>query len=91
MAEKHEGEEEVIHQAPWVFFLTVAVCYGVLGLIMFGKWSADVAMGSEIAEVFGIQVGVLAVFLAVFAGIGVVAASLLHVRRRPEPLDHDHQ
>ena len=75
MADKHE--EGPIHQAPWVFYLTVAVCYGVLGLIMFAKWSSENADMGDIAYVFAVQAGLLTVFVTVFGGLMFLANKLI--------------
>lgn len=69
MADKHEEHEGPIHQAGWVFYLTVAVCYAVLGLVMFAKWSAEATEMGDIVQVFAIQAGVLAVFVVGFGGL----------------------
>lgn len=76
MAEKHEEHEGPIHQAGWVFYLTVAVCYAVLGLVMFAKWSAEAIEFGDIIQVFGIQAAVLVVFIAVFGGLLYLANKL---------------
>lgn len=76
MAEKHEEHEGPIHQAGWVFYLTVAVCYAVLGLVMFAKWSAETIEFGDIIQVFAIQAGVLAVFIGVFGGLLYLANKL---------------
>ncbi|MFP4598246.1 MAG: hypothetical protein ACLFVJ_08340 [Persicimonas sp.] len=68
MAEKHDEHEGPIHQAPWVAYLTVAVCYAVLALIMFAKFAADGVEIGEIGYLFAIQAGVLAAFVLVFGG-----------------------
>ncbi|QDG51931.1 hypothetical protein FIV42_14640 [Persicimonas caeni] len=77
MADKHEEHEGPIHQAGWVFYLTVAVCYAVLALVMFAKWSADSAEIADIVNVFAIQAGVLAAFIAVFGGTLYLANKLV--------------
>lgn len=72
MAEGHE-EEGPIHQAPWVFYLTVAVSYGALALISFAKYITDGAELGELGYMFAVQAGVLTTFLVFFGGIVYIA------------------
>jgi hypothetical protein len=76
MAE-HSEEEGPIHQARWVFYLTVGVCYAALGLVMFGKWSGERASLDEIGYLFTVQAGVIASFLVLFGVIFYVANKLI--------------
>lgn len=70
MADNHEEQEGPIHQSPWVFFLTVAVCYAALTLIMFAKFFASDSMSlADLGQVFGIQAALFAGFAAVFGGL----------------------
>lgn len=70
MAGSHEEQEGPIHQSPWVFFLTVAVCYGVLMLIMFAKFMASDSVGlAEVGEVVALQAAFFGGFVAVFGGL----------------------
>ena len=32
-----EESEGVVHQAPWVFFVTVGACFGFLALVLVAK------------------------------------------------------
>jgi hypothetical protein len=75
MADKHE--EGPIHQAPWVFYLTLAVSYGVLALVMFAKWSAEATDLADIGYVFAVQAGLLVAFVAVFGGLLFVANKMI--------------
>lgn len=77
MADKHEEHEGPIHQAGWVFYLTVAVCYAVLALVMFAKWSAETTEFGDIINVFAIQAGVLATFVVVFGSLLFLANKLV--------------
>ena len=77
MAENHDEQEGPIHQAPWVFFVTVGVCYAVLTLIMFAKFMSESASVAEIGELFGYQALVFTVFCAVFGGFLYVANKLI--------------
>ncbi|MGM0556682.1 MAG: hypothetical protein ACQEVA_09925 [Myxococcota bacterium] len=70
MADNHEEQEGPIHQSPWVFFLTVAVCYGVLMLIMFAKFFASDSMGlADVGQVFVLQAALFGGFAALFGGL----------------------
>jgi hypothetical protein len=70
MAGNSEEQEGPIHQAPWVFFVTVGVCYAVLMLIMFAKFMAsDSMMMADVLEVLGIQAAFFAGFAALFGGL----------------------
>ena len=77
MADKHEEHEGPIHQAPWVFYLTVAVCYGVLALIMLAKWSTETTELGDILWLFAIQAGVITAFVAFFGGLLYTANKLI--------------
>ena len=69
MSDNHDEHDGPIHQAGWVFYLTVAVCYAVLGVIMLAKFAVDGVEFGDIVKMFAIEGVVLAVFLAVFGGI----------------------
>jgi hypothetical protein len=75
MADEHE--EGPIHQSPWVFYLTVAICYSVLAMIMLAKWAAEMTEFADIGYVFAIQAGMLAAFMVVFGSMLYVANKLL--------------
>lgn len=76
MAE-HSEEEGPIHQARWVFFLTVGVCYAALGLVMFGKWTGERVTPSEIGYLFSVQAGVILSFMVLFGVILYFANKLI--------------
>ncbi len=72
MSEKHESHEEhegPVHQAPWVFFLTVAVAYAVLTVIMLAKLAAGDVEVAELAKLYGVEAGLLAVFITFFGSM----------------------
>ena len=70
MADNHEEQDGPIHQSPWVFFLTVGVCYAVLALILFAKFFSSESMAfSEVGRVLGIQAAVFFGFTAFFAAL----------------------
>lgn len=70
MADNHEEQDGPIHQSPWVFFVTVAVCYSVLMLIMFAKFFASDSMAmADVMQVFVLQAALFAGFAAAFGGL----------------------
>lgn len=78
MADNHDEQDGPIHQAPWVFFLTVGVCYAVLMLIMFAKFfSSDSMALADLGEVFGLQAALFAGFSALFGGLVYFANGLI--------------
>lgn len=69
MADNHEEHEGPIHQAPWVFYLTVAICYAVVTLIMGAKYAVgDVEFG-EIAKLYIVEIGLMTAFLLFFGSL----------------------
>jgi hypothetical protein len=80
MSENHDehGEHEgPIHQAVWVFPLTVIVCYLFLVLVMGAKWAAESVDFAEFMKVIGIQAAIFAAFLGVFGGLVFLANKLV--------------
>lgn len=77
MADAHEEQEGPIHQAPWVFYVTVGAAYGALALIMFAKFVTDDAELGELAYLFAVQAGVLTTFVVFFGGFLYVANKLI--------------
>ncbi len=77
MAENHDEHEGPIHQAPWVAYLTVIVCYAVLALIMFAKFAADGVELGELGYLFAVQAGVITAFVLFFGGLLFFANKLI--------------
>lgn len=69
MSDNHEEHDGPIHQAVWVFPLTLFACYAFLVLVMGAKWAADSVNATEFFKVFGVQAAILAGFLAMFGAM----------------------
>lgn len=66
MSNNHEEQETPIHQAFWVFPMTLFACYAFLVLVMGAKWAADSVNTTEFFKVFGVQAAILVGFLVFF-------------------------
>lgn len=64
--EEHDGP---IHQAVWVFPLTLFACYAFLVLVMGAKWAANSVNAAEFFEVFGVQAVMMVGFLVFFGAV----------------------
>lgn len=74
MSDNHEGP---VHQAYWVFPLTLFSSYAFLVLVMGAKWAADDVNAAVLFKVFGVQAAVLLAFLFIFGGIIYIANKLV--------------
>lgn len=69
MADNHDEHDGPIHQAFWVFPLTLFACYAFLVLVMGAKWAAKSVNVAEFFQVFGVQAALLVGFLIFFGAV----------------------